>query len=239
MSNDYFAFKQFRIAQDQCAMKVSTDACIQGAWTPVSNALTSVLDIGTGTGLLALMLAQRAPNACIDAVEIDPGAAVQAAANCGASPWASRIRVTESDIQNFSPGKHYELIISNPPFFKNSLLGTGLERNQARHQLSLGFDALLVSFDRLLSARGVASLLLPAAEHRLWSGLLYSSGWEIFHELHIVPAVGKPANRIVSLCRRRSGTAALPFAEELLIRDRSGAFTPEFTSLLRPFYLKL
>jgi tRNA1Val (adenine37-N6)-methyltransferase len=235
MSNSYFQFKQFRIDQEGAAMKVSTDACIQGAWTPMTSAVKSVLDIGTGTGLLALMLAQRNETARIDAVEIDHAAARQAAANVAASPWSDRITVDEGDVRSVNNGG-YDLIISNPPFFTNDLLGPDNNRNLARHTLSLSFEELFCVIRNGLLATGYASVMLPTAEHRDWEELVGRYGWHITRRLSIVPVLHAPANRVVSLC------SALPDAdisEELIIRYAPDTYSPEFTQLLAPFYLRL
>src|SRR5205085_2984467 len=122
-SNSYFQFKQFRVQQEATAMKVSTDACIQGAWTPIEPFVKNVLDIGTGTGLLSLMVAQRNNHILIDAIELDENAAQQATENIHASPWGDRINIVNGDIRNYTFNRQYDLIICNPPFFQNSLLG--------------------------------------------------------------------------------------------------------------------
>jgi tRNA1Val (adenine37-N6)-methyltransferase len=114
MSNTWFQFRNFTLQQDRCAMKITTDACIQGAWTPLAPMPQNVLDIGTGTGLLALMLAQRFPEVHIDAVEYDQSAAAQAQENTDASPFAARIRVINADIRSFSAETQYDNIICNP-----------------------------------------------------------------------------------------------------------------------------
>ncbi|MGN6568280.1 MAG: tRNA1(Val) (adenine(37)-N6)-methyltransferase, partial [Flavipsychrobacter sp.] len=143
MSNQYFQFKQFRIEQDKCAMKVSTDACIQGAWTPIHDHVRHVLDIGTGTGLLSLMLAQRDPRMHIDAVELDEQAATQAKENIVSSPFSERIDIIHGDAKEYQANQQYDLIICNPPFFQNSLLGDNSKRNTARHTLSFSYEDLL------------------------------------------------------------------------------------------------
>src|SRR5688500_11779251 len=130
MANQYFQFKQFSIQQDRCAMKVSTDACIQGAWTPIADNVKDVLDIGAGTGLLSLMLAQRNYDIRIDAVELDVEAAQQAKENVASSPWKDRVEVIQADVTQHSFTKLYDMVICNPPFFNNSLLGDTDTRNQ-------------------------------------------------------------------------------------------------------------
>lgn len=237
MSNSYFQFKQFTIHQDQCAMKVSTDACIQGAWTPVTSSVKTVLDIGTGTGLLSLMLAQRSEKAVIDAIELEPSAATQAKENFSASPWSNRINVLVGDVCDMSFRKKYDLVICNPPFFNNSLLGDKEERNKARHTLSLSFDDLFHVISNNLGEDGYASILLPVAEHMLWKQIVEKNNWTIFHRLNIIPRVGLPANRVVSLCSAKATRSEL--FEDLIIRDSTNSYTPEFINLMQPFYLKL
>ncbi|RYD55448.1 MAG: methyltransferase domain-containing protein [Sphingobacteriales bacterium] len=236
MSNSWFRFKQFTIHQDRCAMKVSTDACIQGAWTPMADTVKHVLDIGTGTGLLSLMLAQRAAGINIDAIELDADAASQARENVSASTWANRIDVMQGDILNMSIDKQYDLIICNPPFFNNSLLGDDINRNNVRHTLSLTHDQLFEVIKKCLAPDGYASILLPTTEHEGWERLVNEAGWVIHHRLHIIPKEGSSPNRVVSLCSRVAND--LPVEEKLVIRDKEG-YTEDFKRLNRPFYLML
>lgn len=234
MSNSYFQFKEFIVNQEHCAMKVSTDACIQGAWTPVQENVQQVLDIGTGTGLLSLMLAQRNAAINIQAVELDKDATRQAAENVSSSPWADRITVDEADIRTFQTGKKFDLIICNPPFFNNSLLGDKAQRNTARHTLSLTYEDLVSALQQLLVEDGYASILLPYAEHLIWEELLNKNGWSVFHKLNIVPVSGYEPNRVVSLCSKDDR----PLQEEtLVIRKEGNEYTDAFKDLLRPFYL--
>lgn len=235
MSNHYFQFKQFRVEQENCAMKVSTDACIQGAWTPVTTDTFSVLDIGTGTGLLSLMLAQRNKQLRIDAVEIDANAAKQAKANFENSAWKERLHVYEADARSFVFEKKYDLIICNPPFFQNSLLGNKISRNHVRHQLSFGFEDLFSVLDNNLMSNGIASILFPTSEHILWKEILSKKGWIINCELHISPVKNKKTNRIISICCRHSLVETT--IEQLLIRESTQLYSKEFSKLLYPFYL--
>ncbi|MEP7128610.1 MAG: methyltransferase, partial [Chitinophagales bacterium] len=137
MSNTYFQFKQFRIDQDQSAMKVATDACILGAATPAP-ADGAILDIGTGTGLLSLMIAQKCSGR-IDAVELDEGSFHQATSNVQNSLWKDRINVIHSDVRTFHPNKKYDLIICNPPFFENHFKSPFLQKNKAKHAVQLSY----------------------------------------------------------------------------------------------------
>lgn len=215
-------------------MKVSTDACIQGAWTPVDSFVKTVLDIGAGTGLLSLMLAQRNKYAQIDAIEIDQEAAQQAKENIESAPWNSRINVIANDATEHVFEKKYDLIICNPPFFINSLLSDKEERNTARHNLFLSLEALFPILQNHLSPNGCASILLPVTEHGQWKQILTKNNWKIFHELHVIPGINKKANRIVSLCS--SNIFKQETAEDLIIRNRDNSYTPEFIHLMKPFY---
>lgn len=237
MSNSYFDFKQFRIEQGRSAMKMSTDACIQGAWTPVPPDAKYILDIGTGTGLLALMLAQRNANVQIDAIELDAEAAQDAQHNFGQSSFADRLQVFQGDVKIYPFQQQYDFIITNPPFFANSLLGPHAARNTARHGLSLSLEELLQLLDKLLTPTGSASVLLPATEHQHWAALLQSKDWSLASTLHIIPKPDSKANRVVSIYTR--SPTYPPLVDELLIRDKLGNYTPEFIRLLNPFYLNL
>ena len=167
MPNDYFQFQQFRIEQGACAMKVSTDACLLGAAADLTGA-TRLLDIGTGTGLLALMAAQRHPTVEIEAVEIDAAAAAQAAANAAASPWAGRIRVSGMSLADYAatPARPpFSHIICNPPFFRQSLRSPDAARTTARHEAAdtLSFEALAAFAAQFLLPSGLAHGAAAAA----------------------------------------------------------------------------
>lgn len=235
MSNTYFRFKQFTIHQDRCAMKVSTDACIAGAWTNVPAGARRILDIGAGTGLLSLMLAQKHRDIVIDAVELDEHAAVQATENVAASPWAGRLNVIHADASGFRPEEPYDFIISNPPFFNDSLLGHRVERNLARHTQSLSYAVLFDILSNNLSDRGEASILLPFAEHELWKNLLKKNGWSITRKLIVHPTAEKSPNRIVSICSKQIGPGC--YEEHLYIRSADGSYTQGFSDLMKPYYL--
>src|SRR5437868_10338543 len=178
MPNKYFQFKQFTIHQDHCAMKVCTDACLFGALVaevaseagqrPTANdqrSTTNFLDIGTGTGLLSLMLAQKHPAADIDAVEINTGSALQAKENFNSTKWRYSLNIFPSDIKNFITEKKYDLIISNPPFFEDDLLSEIEATNLAKHDAGLTLKELLEVVQRHLHTAGLFAVLLP--HHRV------------------------------------------------------------------------
>lgn len=218
-------------------MKVTTDACIQGAWTPVQKNSGRILDIGAGTGLLSLMLAQKAPNAIIDAVELDEQAAMQARQNFAHSPWADRLNVICTDIQGYTAAQKYDLIISNPPFFNHSLKGPEEARNNARHTTTLTYEDLFKSIDDNLNTGGLASVLLPRPESDLWEKLVEKNGWHIHSSLHVKDNDNAIIKRIVFLFGRHS--PARRQTQLLVIKQSDGSYTEPFKQLLGPYYLKL
>ena len=162
MANGYFQFKQFTVRQQHCAMKVGTDGTLLGAWAQASAGLCRVLDVGTGTGLIALMMAQRYPEARAIAIDIDEKAVFQAQENVSASPFADRIKVIEADVQTFEDSEKFDSIVCNPPFFEDSLVCPDPQRTEARHTVSLGYRQLMASAFRLLKDNGRFSVIIPA-----------------------------------------------------------------------------
>lgn len=162
MANEYFQFKQFTVRQDHCAMKVGTDGTLLGAWAKASEGACHILDIGTGTGLIALMMAQRYPQALVTAMDIDEGAVRQAKENVSASPFADRIIVIKADVQTFEETEKYDSIVCNPPFFEDSLTCPDPQRTEARHTVTLGYRQLMESVFRLLKDDGLLSVIIPS-----------------------------------------------------------------------------
>jgi tRNA1Val (adenine37-N6)-methyltransferase len=237
MSESFFQFKQFRVEQDRCAMKVSTDACIQAAWTPIPPYCRSILDVGAGTGLLSLMLAQRAPNVEILALENDAAAAQQAAENAGASPFAARVEVVHADASAWSCGERFDLIICNPPFFKNSLQGPDARRNQARHMSSLDAACLIRLTLAQLAPEGLASFLWPEEVHEAFAEEAQQAGVFLLKELRICHRAGSRVGRVAGIFgRNKPLDVAL---KTLFIKDSSDGYTEDFRDLLRDFYLAL
>ena len=162
MANEYFQFKQFTVRQEHCAMKVGTDGTLLGAWAQASESACHILDIGTGTGLIALMMAQRYPQAFVTAIDIDDGAVRQAKENASASPFADRISVVKADALTFDATEKYDSIVCNPPFFEDSLICPDPQRTEARHTVSLGYRQLMETAFRLLKEDGRFSVIIPS-----------------------------------------------------------------------------
>ena len=160
MPKPFFKLKQFTIQQDRCPMKVSTDGMLFGAWVNYSG-VTHILDIGTGTGLLALIAAQRNQEAHVDAIEIDTEAASQAIENIAESPWPERVSVHATDIRQYDPERRYDLIICNPPYYANYLASPDPRNRIAKHSDELHFPDLFLSVNRLLSPTGRFNVIIP------------------------------------------------------------------------------
>ncbi len=236
MPNSYFQFKQFRVEQGQAAMKVCTDACVLGAYAGVDGA-ARILDVGTGTGLLALMAAQRNGEARIVAVEVDEGAYGQATENVLASPWAGRIRVVRRRIQDYDPGYRYDVVISNPPFYENHLKRPGAPQNVALHGEDLQLPELAAAVHRLLGPAGRFVVLLPPYQAGRLQGLLAPLGLFPLDHLSLHDRPGAPPIRRITTYT--FGTPGPGPETNLCIRDATGAYTDDFVRLLKPYYLYL
>lgn len=234
MPKNSFTFKQFTIYQDLCAMKVCTDACILGASTDVEN-VNRILDIGTGTGLLSLMLAQRS-DAQIDAVEIDEYAYQQAVMNVEASVFLSRVTVHHQRIQDFSVEDRYDLIISNPPFYQQSLKSADAKVNKALHTVELSFDDLIDSSIRLLSPNGKFVVLLPPFEMEKLIQIAQKKGLYLSKKMFIRHDESKPVFRVIATFHR-SQIHDL-HEKTLIIHEKDGrTYSDEFRVLLQDYYL--
>ncbi|MBD2757339.1 tRNA1(Val) (adenine(37)-N6)-methyltransferase [Spirosoma validum] len=235
-----FRFKQFTIQQDRTAMKVCTDACVLGAYANVTDVdakarTARILDIGTGTGLLALMAAQRNPLAIIDAVEVDDSAFAQATENVTASPFAARINVVHTRIQDFVSAATYDRILTNPPFYTNHLRSPDAAVNRALHTDELSFDELIAAVVRLMKPTGQWWVLLPPYETEKLTKLAGENGLFPFQRLLLRHHTQKPAFRFVTgfSFDKESITE-----QSLAVYEHNGqTFTGEFRALLRDFYL--
>ncbi|TVR40073.1 MAG: methyltransferase domain-containing protein [Cryomorphaceae bacterium] len=236
MPSSYFQFKQFRIDQDRCAMKVGTDGVLLGAWATPMHPPQKILDVGTGTGLVSLMMAQRFNTSKITAIEIDPDAARQAHENVCASKFAQRIEVIEADIMNWLPSAPPDFIVCNPPFFKHQLEAPGHARTLARHQKRFDLSQFLYHARIIIAPVGSMAIILPTgalseAEYKLYN-------WYLARKMAIRPTPGKMAHReLLLLTTLHSETVTEPD----LIIESSGRhnYSEEYKALTRDFYLHM
>lgn len=239
MANSYFQFKQFKINQDGSAMKVGTDGVLLGAWTDVNKA-ASFLDVGTGTGLIAIMLAQRTENySQIDAVEIDSSSYQQAVNNFKDCPWSSQIEAHHASFQDFvnKTTRKYDVIVSNPPYFINSHKAKGESRTQARHTDGLPFEDLIEGAKTLLKPEGRFSVILPVTEGDYFIRLAQIAGFSLSKRIEVLPNPGKPAKRLlIELTLKNSNTEEGSICVE---NGQRHVYSPEYTELCKDFYLKM
>ncbi len=228
-----FTFKQFAIKQQRSAMKVGTDGVLLGSWVQHPSVCENILDIGTGTGLLALMLAQRF-RLPIDAVEIDVDAALEATENVQNSPFSDYITVVNSDIRLFETTKKYDLIVCNPPFFVNSMRCPNEKRSQARHSDKLTFEILLSATECLLATNGFLSVIYPINEANLFMELAKSKGLNCVRELIVCPMPRHvPKRKLMTFSFQK-----LPcISESLVIEQTRHCYTDEYKFLTKDFYL--
>lgn len=239
VANSFFNFKEFSIEQDRSAMKVCTDSCLFGAWT-ASHPLSTkehgqILDIGAGTGLLSLLMAQNLPYR-IDAIEIDHASAEQAKENIARSPWHERITVHRIALQDFVPDSRYHIIISNPPFYDGDLNSPSAAANRARHNVSLSFIELLNFISQHLEKDGSAFLLIP---FRRREELLLLSQQNELNPVHITDvrntANAVPFRSMVQLSKKNQEK----FEDDICIYNDDRKYTEQFSTLLKPYYLFL
>jgi tRNA1Val (adenine37-N6)-methyltransferase len=228
-----FRFKQFTVVQDHAAMKVCTDACLFGALIATENH-QNILDIGTGTGLLALMLAQKNKNSKITAVEIDDDAIIDANFNIENSPFSSRIELFHTSIQEFQQTKKYDCIISNPPFFQNNLKSTDVARNKALHNNSLTLSELAKIIGQLLESGGNTWILLPPYEMSVFSSEIQYLGFTVKKKFIVKhDPTKKPFREIGCFSRLNDGNCT----GEVINIYESGQYSGRFVELLKDYYL--
>ncbi len=237
MSNTYFRFKQFTIHQEHCAMKVTTDACILGAWFAAKvPEYSTILDIGSGTGLLMLMLAQQT-EAEIHGIEIQLDCFRQLKQNIKDSPWQDRLRVYPGDVRQFAFPVKFDFILSNPPFFENDLRSESAGEQIAKHSQTLNLEELLEAISRNLQPYGNFGILLPWHRVDAFHQMALKAGYSLTERLAVRQSPKHGFFRgILHYSRAHEGFAD---ESELTITDEQGTYTPEFTELLRAYYLKL
>lgn len=235
MSNSYFKFKQFTIEQQGVAMKVGTDGVLLGAWADVGVAQRA-LDIGTGTGVIALMLAQRSAQLMVDAVEIDGESAQQAQRNFDKSGWASRLALHNVAFQDFASAKGacYDLIVSNPPYFCQSLKSPNEGRTLARHAYSLPFEELLTGVGALLLPGGAFCGIFPYTEGNVFIAKASSYGLFCTKKLNIC---SKPHHSVIRMLVQMEFARKPIDDRTLIIHTLDGDYTDDYKKLTADFYL--
>lgn len=236
MSNNYFQFKHFIVRQDKSSMKVGTDGCLLGSWCPLQNP-KKILDVGSGSGLISLMIAQRlsehGSRFHIDAIEIDNLAYEQSLENFNASLWREFITAIHADFLDF-PGKDYDLIVCNPPFYKNSLSCPDYSRNLARNEAVLPFKQLIEKASCCLSSDGSFAVIIPFDSFSLFKIQSEEFGLNINRVLFVYSTPNKKCKRVVVVLSKKDCIAPL---EERIIIQNNGDYTAEFRKLMQKFYL--
>lgn len=218
-------------------MKVGTDGVLLGAWAPLPQS-GRILDVGTGTGLIALMAAQRSPDSGITAIDTDAQACEEAAENVQHSPWADRVTVIHISLQEYAGRSSgmFDLLISNPPYFSNSLLSPSGKRNLARHDVALGIHDILISARNLLKQSGSLALILPSTQYTVFREKATDCGFFEWRKMTVFPMDGKPAHRILSVWGMNPAIRVI--SEQLTIESHSRhSYTPEYLKLTHDFYL--
>lgn len=232
-----FTFKQFHINHSRCAMKVGTDGTLIGAWAALPDSCRHILDIGTGSGLIAIMAAQRHTEATVAAIDIDEDCIAQTKENVEACPWSDRIEVFHSSLQEFQPVHKFDAIISNPPYFVDSLLSPDDKRTTARHTATLSFEELVEGVMRLLAAEGTFSLILPPAE---CDRFLSAARCRLFVtrrcEVWSTPTSG--VKRIMTELKA-TPPEEIPPTEKIIIEEHGVmGYGEKYKALTKDFYLK-
>jgi len=237
MSSNSFVFKQFEIKQDKCAMKVGTDAVLLGAWADATQA-KRVLDIGTGTGILALMIAQKS-EAQICAIDIDIDSYQQAIENIHYSLWKDRIQLFHSSIQEFSKtiNEQFDLIITNPPYFTDAYKAKEISRNNARHTDELPFEILIECVCKLLQPQGVFYIILPFAEAQIFKNMAKQNNLCLVQSMRIKTKADKEPKRLLM---KYSFEQKIQEETEIVIEnDDRHHYTKEYIELTKDYYLDI
>ena len=236
MSNDYFQFRQFIVHQQRCAMKVGTDGTLLGAWAWAPSGRCRILDIGTGTGLIALMMAQRFLESSVLGIDIDPEAVAQATENVQLSPFSERINILQKDLMKFVDTDGFDAIVSNPPYFVDSLECPDDQRTIARHTVSLTYEGLIRQAYRLLKDDGCLSLVIPSESRSLIESAASLEGFFLSRVCLIKTTPRKqPKRQLIEF--RKHATKELVI-EEGIIEDSPNVRSAWYQQLTKEFYIK-
>jgi len=230
-----FRFRKFEIQHEQSTMKVGTDAIVLGSWLKVDQDCKHILDVGCGSGVLALMLAQKT-KVIIHAIDIDEASAMEADTNFKNSPWKNQLQIYLSSLEEFIPPENikYDLIVSNPPFFQNSLLPQSSRLGLAKHNIALSMPKFVKNVNRLLADDGKWAVILPIESFDSILRLATASGFLMSNRLNVIPKTGKPAKRIaVEFCRV---STKVPESKNLVIMDEDGAYSKAYKTLTQDYY---
>lgn len=232
---DQFHFKKFSVTHKRSSMKVGTDGVLLGTWVNATNTC-SILDIGTGTGVIALMLAQRTSSSVhVDAVELNPETCLDAQQNFAQSPWPDRLHLYTQAIQTFAPEKTYDLVVSNPPYFINSYKPPDAHRITARHTEQLTFEELLSAVLHMLSARGRFAVVLPVTEGKAFEKLALEKTLYCIRKWGFRTRNNKPVERLLMEFSRENQTCE---TGEILLYESGENWSGEYRNLMKDFYLK-
>lgn len=233
-NNNIFHFKKFSVQHDQSSMKVGTDGVLLGAWVNVLGKYT-LLDIGTGSGVIALMLAQRTPDhVLIDAIDLSEKDFNQAKTNFQSSPWKDKLKSYHSSLQDYKPLRKYDCIVSNPPFFSNSLEPPDVRRKTVRHTNTLTFEELLFYSIRLMKPDGSLNLILPVTEGNRFIEMAMTQGLHCNRTAYFRTRPGKPIERLLM---ELSFVKTIPNLSEILLYKEGNTPSEEYRSLTEDFYL--
>lgn len=236
MANTYFQFKQFTIHQDKCAMKVCTDSCVFGAWIPIPKNTQHILDIGSGTGLLSLMMAQKT-NAIIEGIEIENNAYLQSVENFNNSKWSDRLHMHHGNIKDFAFNKKFDFIICNPPFYENEKSSENTEENIAKHSMHLTLEELIFAIKNIVSEHGKFAILLPYFRKQELHSICHQNNFFLEDEIDMRQTPKHDFFRYAAVFTTQKNPKVSQ--EEITIKDAHNHYTADFVKLMQTFYLKL
>ena len=230
-----FRFKQFSLLNDRTAMKVGTDGVLLGAWCDVAGA-KRVLDVGTGCGLIALMVAQRNADAAIMAIDIDPDAVEEAKVNIANSPWSDRVEALVADLNDYAAQEPFDLIVSNPPFFTESVMAPSRTRNIARHSVTLTMEQLIGKSKSMLADDGTLAIISPVEQELYIRTCVVKTAMSIKRLSSVLPVEGASPKRLMwELAKHPAATVE----EQITIKLADSSYSEQYINLTRDFYLRM